>query len=206
MALKVGIWHNPPMVTKCAVTQLSLQKNPPSCHSVGLSADLFGKTLDLAGIQYTLVDLGLNVTVPWGSLNATTKQWEGMLGLLQSGVVDTFANPFSITKARMEYFEFSYPVYADYYSYISRKPEVTLSALAARVFSVFTPDFYMAFLTTVALMTLVATLGERIIWRRLKGGFRNLNSAGSLINLQRSEAAFGRMRTRQRFQEPYSSS
>ena len=116
----------------------------------------------------------------WG-VKTAEGPWNGMLGMLERGEADFALGPFSITKAREEVCDFSFPIMQDYWTILM--PVIVKRNLWA-IFSPFSGNTWFALLLTVPSFILALSV---LLWiyhsQNLIGEVLGLFSAQSQPNL-----------------------
>jgi hypothetical protein len=110
--LRIGIAFWPGAIEQCVVDRSSF-KYSPDCAWLGNDAQILSYLLKLTRIPYELVPYGQHgASYEWGILDQN-HIWTGILGDLQSGVIDMCAASFTATKQRNKYFDFTFPISYD---------------------------------------------------------------------------------------------
>ncbi len=89
-----------------------------------------------------------------------------LLGLLQAGTVDTFADGnWFLSENRLDYFEYSFPLIAAQTVHVLREPDISTFQGTTLIFNVFTYRFYVA----VVAIAVVALLISQLVLKRTEG-------------------------------------
>ena len=87
---------------------------PVHCRFPGIAVEAFDYVMRRVGQPYAFVVMpNTTAATPYGSMNETSGRWDGFLGAVQSGEVDTVVTDFWPTAARRDTFDFTYPYFTE---------------------------------------------------------------------------------------------
>uniref|UniRef100_A0AC34RKY1 Uncharacterized protein n=1 Tax=Panagrolaimus sp. JU765 TaxID=591449 RepID=A0AC34RKY1_9BILA len=91
--------------------------------------------------------------------------WNGYLGELWNGNVDTITSFYQLTTKRAEFFTYSYPVYDVSIIYVARLRRRIFSDVIWNVFSSYDESLWIVLLIAFLLQVLVGTIIRRVEWK-----------------------------------------